>query len=93
MTNDALTIELDLDSELGRALDAAEQSVVLVRNGVRYRVSRDDHDITAGYEPDPEQVRATLAATAGSWADLDIDQVIRDLYEARKTGSRPPERP
>jgi hypothetical protein len=28
------------------------------------------------------------AVTAGSWADLDIDTMIREIYEAREAGSR-----
>jgi hypothetical protein len=38
-------------------------------------------------------VRAMLAATAGSWADLDSDPMIRESYEARQAGSRPLDRP
>ncbi len=38
-------------------------------------------------------VRQTLAATAGRWAAQDIDDVIADIYEARRAGARPPERP
>jgi hypothetical protein len=59
------------------------------RGGVVFRLSREE-DIT--YEPDPELVRKTLKATAGSWADLDLERVIADLYAAREAGSRPPER-
>jgi hypothetical protein len=35
-------------------------------------------------------VRRTLAATAGSWSALDVDEVITGIYEARRVGSRPP---
>jgi uncharacterized protein (DUF1786 family) len=34
-----------------------------------------------------------LAATAGIWADLDTDTMIREIYEAREAGSRPLDRP
>ena len=79
------------DTDLGTLLDDADKGPVLLeRDGELYRLSRED-DIT--YEPDPEYVRATLAATAGSWADLDVDQMIADIYEARRAGSRPPDRP
>lgn len=41
------------------------------------------------YEPDAERVRRILDEAAGSWADLDVDKIIADIYEARRAGSRP----
>ena len=82
-----VTDETDLPELLS---DAAKGPVILEHEGERFRLSRDE-DIA--YEPDPERVRATLAATAGSWADIDVDRVIRDIYEAREAGSRPLDRP
>jgi hypothetical protein len=70
--------------------DAAEGPVILEHDGARFRLSRDE-DISD--EPDPERVRATLAATVGSWADIDVDQMVHDIYEARAAGSRPFDRP
>jgi hypothetical protein len=70
--------------------DAAEGPVILEHGGERFRLSRDE-DI--GYDPDPDRVRSTLAATLGTWADIDVDQMIRDMYEARVAGSRPLDRP
>ena len=70
--------------------DASREPIILERDGERFRLSRDE-DIA--YEPDPEGVRAMLAAMAGSWADLDIDTMIREIYEAREAGSRPLDRP
>ena len=82
-----VTDETDLPELLG---DAAKGPVILEHDGERFRLSRDE-DIA--YEPDPRLVRATLAATAGSWADLDVDRAIREIYEAREAGSRPLDRP
>jgi hypothetical protein len=48
-------------------------------------------DIWADY--DPEKVREAIEKYAGSWSDLDRDELIENLYRARKEGSRPPERP
>lgn len=70
--------------------DAARETVTLERDGQRFRLSREE---AIDYEPDPELARRTLAATAGSWADLDIDRVIGEIHEARQAGSRPPDRP
>jgi hypothetical protein len=49
-----------------------------------------NEDIWAGY--DPEKVKEALKHTAGSWADLDTDSLIAELYEARSRGSRPGDR-
>lgn len=51
----------------------------------------EDEDIS--FEPDAERVRQILDETAGGWADLDIDTIIDEIYEARRAGSRPPDRP
>lgn len=82
-----VTAETDLPSLLD---DAARGPVLLERNGVRFRLVRED-DIA--YEPDAELVRANLSATLGSWPDVDVDTIIAEVYEARKAGSRPPDRP
>jgi hypothetical protein len=82
-----VTAETDLPSLLD---EAAKGPLVLERNGELFRLVRED-DID--YEPDAEFVRKNLAETAGSWADLDVDKIIADIYAARKAGSRPPERP
>lgn len=71
--------------------DAAKEPVLLERDGELFPATPEEQDIA--HEPDPSLVRQTLAATAGSWADLDVDQVTRDLYDARRTGSRPLDRP
>jgi excisionase family DNA binding protein len=47
--------------------------------------------IWAGY--DPGKVRETIEKTAGSWADLDAEALIAELYRGREEGSRPESRP
>jgi len=54
-------------------------------------MEREREDIWADY--DPEKVEEALAETAGSWADVDADALIADIYRAREEGSRPPIRP
>lgn len=79
------------ETDLPRLLDeAARGPVLLERDGELFRLVRED-DIA--YEPDVELVRANLAATLGSWSDVDVDAMIADIYEARRAGSRPPGRP
>jgi hypothetical protein len=70
--------------------EAAKGPLPLERDGELYCVAGED-DIA--YETDPDRVRQILDETAGSVADLDIDTIIADIYEARRAGSRPPDRP
>ena len=59
MAKEPLTIVIDPDSELGRALGETDgEPVVLLRNGTRFRVTRDPDDPWANY--DPEKVRDGL---------------------------------
>ena len=91
MPSDPSPIRVTSDTNLPRLLDdAAKRSLLLERDGELFRLTRAD-DIA--YEPDPELVRRTLDETAGSWADLDADAIIEEIYEARRTGSRPLDRP
>lgn len=80
-------------SELDRVLDEAAAGPVLIeRNGDRFRLSKEpDEDIWVGY--DAEKFRKALDETAGSWSDLDADQLIADIYRWREEGSRPADRP
>lgn len=91
MTNGPKPIRLTTDTDLPTLLDdAAKGPLLLERDGELFRLAREDH---IAYEPDAALVRRTLAATAGSWVDLDADAVIAEIYEARRAGSRPPGRP
>jgi hypothetical protein len=65
--------------------DAARVPIIRERDGERFRLSRDE-DIA--YALDPAGAGAMLAATAGSWADLDIDTMIREMYEIVASASR-----
>lgn len=85
------TVHITDATALPELLDqAAREPIILERGDERFRLSRDDG---IDYEPDAEYVRATLAATRGSWADLDVDETIREIYAAREAGSRPLDRP
>lgn len=91
MAHEPDTIHIADDSELARLLEYVDTTPLrLEKNGVVYRVTRED-DRWAGY--DPQKVRAAVRATAGSWADLDTDALIEQLYRARDKGSRPADRP
>ena len=78
-------------SEIDRLLDQADETGVLIeRNGDVYRVERAGsatQQLWEGY--DPEAVQTALDATAGSWADVDVETLIGQIYRAREQGTRP----
>ena len=55
------------------------------------RREKESVDMFDGY--DPELVRDAIAATTGSWADLDIEAIVEEVYRAREEGTRPDTRP
>ena len=86
------TILVQPGSELALLLEeAAGRPLVREKDGVRYRLEREEADIWAGY--DPVAARAGIRAAAGSWSDLDAEELKAALYRAREEGSRPPDRP
>ena len=92
MASETLTITVDPDSELGRALERSGDSpVILVRNGARFRVTRDPEDPWANY--DPEKVRAGLKKVAGLLSPEEGDRIIEAIYRGREEGTRPIDRP
>src|ERR1700730_17022268 len=90
-------ISVDKNSDLGRLLDEAGRAgepVVLEVNGRSFRLMPEAPTNENPWKDyDPEKVLAALENTAGSWADLDTDKLIADIYKAREKGSRPADRP
>ena len=88
----SLTITIDPESELGRALaDADGSPLILERNGARFRVTRDPEDPWADY--DPEAVRAALRAVAGTLTPDEGERLKELIYRGREEGTRPIDRP
>jgi hypothetical protein len=85
-------IKVTPKSELMRLLDEADSSspVLLERRGVVYRLSTVNDSGEIDKEWDAEAVRRNLDETIGSWAHLDTDQMIEDIYRWRREGSREP---
>lgn len=52
---------------------------------------KEPENIWAKY--DPEKVKEAAAKAAGTWADIDTDELIADIFRAREEGSRPESRP
>lgn len=74
-------IPVEPDSDLGSILDEAlARDVVLVREGRRFRVSRDD-DPFASY--DAERVQQALDRSFGVLRGLDIERFLEGLREQR----------
>jgi hypothetical protein len=79
MVEKSIPIRVTSETDLPSLLDeAAKGPLLFERDGEVFRLALGD-DIA--YEPDPERVRQILAETAGSWADLDIDAIIADIYD------------
>ena len=86
MAKEPLTITIDPDSELGRALDETDdEPVVLLRGGTRFRVTREHDALWATY--DPERVRRALRESAGALAGVDVVALKRELREQRSQDS------
>ena len=92
MTKEPLTITIDPDSELGRALDDSDGAlVILERGGTRFRVTRDPDDPWAHY--DPAKLRAGLKKVAGMLTPEEGDRIMETIYRGREEGTRPIDRP
>jgi hypothetical protein len=70
---------------------AAGTPVRLERNGVVFRVSREEADPWAGY--DPERVRAGLREVAGLITPEEAARMKELVYRGREEGTRPLDRP
>jgi hypothetical protein len=91
-TKEPLTIHLDPDSELARALArTGEEPVFLDSNGKRFRVIRVDDDPWVGYDPDA--VLDALQEVAGTLSSEEGERMKELIYRARDEGTRPIDRP
>ena len=92
MAREPRTITIDSDNELGKALAEPDNSpIILVRNGTRFRVTRDPEDPWANY--DPEKVREGLRKVAGLRTEEEADRIKEEIYRGRDEGTRPIDRP
>ena len=92
MADSPITIMVDPESELAHALrDAQNAPVRLNVRGVSYRVSREEDDLWADY--DPAKVKAALSAFAGTITADEAERLKQRVYEGREQGTRPADRP
>src|SRR5215211_794684 len=70
--------------------DVGDDGLLIERNGDTFRLGRAEPTRRGLWDNyDPEAARAAIEATAGSWADVDIEAMIEHVYRAREEGSRP----
>jgi hypothetical protein len=92
VASEPLTITIDPESELGRALGEPDEApIILIRNGARFRVTRDPDDPWANY--DPEKVREGLRKFADAITEEEADRIKEMIYRGREEGTRPINRP
>lgn len=92
MATEPKTIHVTNGGELARLVDAAKEfPVILEKDGVRYRLSREEDEVWANY--DPEAVLSALRATSGTLSREEGEKLKADIYRAREEGSRPADRP
>jgi hypothetical protein len=92
MASGPVIIEIDPESELGKALEIGDIGrIVLEREGERFYVSRDPTDPWATY--DPERVRAGLRKYAGMISEEEGERMKEVICRGREEGTRPLERP
>lgn len=92
MTDTTKTFHVPSDSELAGLLEEADRTPFrLERNGVLYRVTRDEEDPWVNY--DPEVVRSGMEAAAGALTAEQAAKLKDLIYRVRENGSRPADRP
>jgi tRNA(fMet)-specific endonuclease VapC len=79
MTKEPLTITLEPDSVLARALADADVAVILETNGVRYFVSREN--VFARY--DAQAALRGLRQSRGALKGVNLEELLTDLDELR----------
>lgn len=92
MAETVRTIHVSPGSELARLLDEVHDAPFrLEKDGVTYRLSREEDDIWANH--DPEAVREALRTAAGTLTPEEGEELKAYIYRAREEGSRPADRP
>jgi hypothetical protein len=86
-------IIVDTETNLVGLFSRANEEVVLLEyRGTLFRLDRVEASDDLDGEPNREEVLRMLDRVAGSWSDLDPDQHVEEIYEARRAGSRPSDR-
>jgi hypothetical protein len=87
MNADPITIIIDPESELGRALEISQRPVLLVSGNERFTVSREPRD--ASPDHDVEAFRQALHEISGMITPEEAERRKELIYRSREEGSRP----
>ncbi len=89
------TLTAQPGGELARAIEEAlDQPVRIELAGTVYRLRVDREPVSTPFpDYDPEAAQTAIERFSGSWADVDPDKLIADIYRWREAGSRPSDRP
>jgi hypothetical protein len=71
--------------------DATDAPVRLERDGIVFRLSRDEPSVAKSY--DPEALRSALRSVAGSISPDEALRLKKEVRRGRNEGSRPVDRP
>jgi len=83
MADTVRTIHVPPESELARLLDEARDAPLrLEKDGVTYRLSREEEDVWANY--DPEAVHEALRTAAGTLTPQEGEELKAYIYRARE---------
>lgn len=92
MVHEPKTIRVDPETELSPLLaEAASTPVRLEKDGVVYRLVREDHDLWTDYDPDA--VHRVLHTYASTLSRQEGEALKAYLSHAREEGTRPLDRP
>jgi hypothetical protein len=90
MTTEMKRIRIEPGSELARLLEQADDTPVLLeKNGEVYRLTKEG-PAKSRRRPKTETDYRAFLASAGGWADVDIDKFLKDNAESRNLHTRPP---
>jgi hypothetical protein len=86
------TIHVTSGGVLARLVEAASKApVILEKDGIRYRLSREEDEVWAHY--DSEAVLSAIRAASGTLTREEGEELKAYIYRAREEGSRPADRP
>jgi hypothetical protein len=92
MASEPKTIHVNNWGELAWLIEAANKApLILEKDGIRYRLSREEDGPWVNY--DPEAVLTALRAAGGTLSPDEGEELKAFVYRAREEGSRPAYRP
>lgn len=91
-------IHVDPGSDIAHYLESAGgRPLVIGHKGVRFEVKRERTRLNVVDRPrsthDPERTRAAMRAAAGSWKDIDAEELKEYIHRGTEEGTRPADRP